>query len=172
MYRAILAAAAIGSAALISVPTIQYFTMKKEVEKLEKSVSALKDADALLASYEEAKLRGDDVRNVKGLTASHNDGLSVFIRDLEEARPKGLAIENFTIDEGEISMTVLATGKDVIAAFLRALEGIENISEVEASALTSYYEGNSETVACSVSCMLTNREKRDYEMTVTEEAGQ
>ncbi len=123
----------------------------------------MRGADATLAAYEEAKIKNDDVRNVEGLTASNNDEFSAFITRLEEIRPRGIRIENFTIDEGAVSMSVLATGKDVIAAMLRELETIDDVSEVETSAITSFYDTGTETVSCTISCMLTSKEKRDYE---------
>ncbi|MCR4763624.1 MAG: pilus assembly protein PilM [Lachnospiraceae bacterium] len=165
IYQLIFAAAAVGCATLIAVPGLQYWKLSRQVDELSKSVEKLKDSDQVLAGYEEARLRGEDVRNVAGITSSHNDELSAFITQLEEKRPRGLDIESFTIDEGEITMTVLATGKDVIAAMLRGLETMDNVSEVEASALISYYDNGKETVSCTLSCMLTSKEKRDYEST-------
>ncbi|MCR5674502.1 MAG: pilus assembly protein PilM [Lachnospiraceae bacterium] len=168
-YYAVFAAAALGSAVLIAAPTVQYMTLKRETAELKKEVAGLQSADTVIAAYEAAKIRGEDVRNVNGLTASHNDGLSGFIARLEEVRPRGLRIDNFTIDEGEVTMTVLATGKDVVAAMLRALEDVDDVSEIEASALNSYYENDTETVSCTISCLLTNKEKRDYELAGTQE---
>lgn len=169
VYRMILTAATLASVALIAVPAVQFFRLRAETDALSKEVIALKSADQVLARYNESKLKGDDVRNVNGLTASHNDGLSDFIARLEETRPQGLSIDTFAIDEGEITMTVFATGKDVVAAMLRALEDIDGISEVEVSAMNSYYENNTETVSCTISCKLTSKEKRDYELAGTEE---
>ena len=172
VYRMIIGAAALGSAALVAVPGIQLFTLDREVTSLEEEVNRMRGADAILSAYEEAKTKNDDVRNVEGLTASHNDEFSAFINRLEEVRPRGIRIDSFTIDEGEVSMTVLATGKDVIAAMLRELETIDNVSEVETSAISSFYDTGSETVSCTISCMLTNKEKRDYEVGLTQTQNQ
>ncbi|MCR5092621.1 MAG: pilus assembly protein PilM [Lachnospiraceae bacterium] len=173
IYRIILAGAFAVSAISIAIPATKYLSLKNDTDHLESEVRSLKGADAVLNAYNEAKTKNDDVHNVRGITASHNDVLSAFIADLEEMRPSGLSIESFTIDEGNVSMMVLASGKDVVAAMLRSLEGMNNVSEVEASAIASYYEGNAETVTCTISCTLTNKVKRDYELTETsQEAGQ
>ena len=170
VYRAILGAAALVSVALIAVPGIQLFKLDREVTALTDEVNRMRGADKILAEYEEAKTKNDDVRNVEGLTASNNDEFSAFIERLEEVRPRGVRIESFTIDEGAVSMTVLATGKDVIAGMLRELETIDNVSEVETSAISSFYDTGSETVSCTISCMLTSKEKRDYEVSLTQTA--
>ena len=166
----ILGAAAAGLV-MVAVPSVRYFRVKKDVDELKKKVITISDADSVLNSYERAKLRNDDVRNVEGTTASNNDDLSGFIGKLEEIRPERLRIANVSIDEGNITMTVYAAGKDVVAALIRNLDSIENVSDVEASAITSYYTGSTETAMCTVSCVLTSREKRDFEETKTEEAG-
>ncbi len=163
VYRVILGVAALGSVALIAVPAVEYIRLDHEVVALGDQVNRMRGADATLAAYEEAKIKNDDVRNVEGLTASNNDEFSAFITRLEEIRPRGIRIESFTIDEGAVSMSVLATGKDVIAAMLRELEMIDDVSEVETSAITSFYDTGTETVSCTISCMLTSKEKRDYE---------
>ncbi len=171
VYRMIILGAAAAGLVMVAVPAVRYFRVKKDVDELKKKVIAISDADSVLNSYERAKLRNDDVRNVEGTTASNNDDLSGFIGKLEQVRPERLRIANISVDEGNITMTVYAAGKDVVAALIRNLDEVENISDVEASAITSYYTGSSETAMCTVSCVLTNREKKSFEETKTEEAG-
>ena len=171
VYRMIILGAAAAGLVMVAVPSVRYLRVKKDVDELKKKVISISDADSVLNSYERAKLRNDDVRNVEGTTASNNDDLSGFISKLEEIRPERLRIANLSIDEGNITMTVYAAGKDVVAALIRNLDGVDDISDVEASAITSYYTGSSETAMCTVSCVLTSREKRDFEETKTEEAG-
>ena len=63
-----------------------------------------------------------------------------MILDLEQVMPKSVGINTFTITNGEISMTCMASGKEAVADFVIELKKIPYVSDVRVENITDTYD--------------------------------
>lgn len=157
-YRIMILLALFLSVVIVTIPATGFFNVAMDTIDLQNQLLTLEDVKPILNNYKQARSRYGDVAQVQSLVRTHNESLSDFIEIFEQLRPSNIQIEKFSCEEGQVNITALAEGKKTVARLIQQLGTIANVSEVKASALTSEFEGNRETVKFSLICTLVNQD--------------
>ena len=157
-YRVMILLALFASVVIITIPATSFFNEAMETIDLQNKLLTVEDVKPILDNYREAQTRYSDVVQVQSLVRTNNESLSDFIAIFEQLRPSNISIQSFSCSEGQVSFSALAQGKKTVAKLIQQLNTIANVSEVKVSALSSVFEGDQETVAFSLTCVLINQD--------------
>lgn len=117
------------------------YNEQKEVKKnLEKQISEMAGAEAIYLDYLANKSDYDLVKNYYDSTVNNSEALYSLILDLEEVMPRSVGISTFTLNNGMITMTGIAGGKESIADFVIELKKIPYVSNVRVQNITDTYD--------------------------------
>lgn len=157
-YRIMILLALFLSVVIVTIPAVNFFNEAMETIDLQNKLLTVEDVKPILENYKQAQLRYSDVGQVQALVRTDNESLSNFITIFEQLRPSNISIQSFSCSEGQVSFSALAEGKKTVARLIQQLNMIANVSEVKVSALSSVFEGDKETVAFSLTCILVNED--------------
>ena len=157
-YRIMILLALFLSVVIITVPATNFFSEAMETIDLQNKLLTVEDVKPILENYKQAQSRYADVGQIQALVRTDNESLSDFITIFEQLRPSNISIQSFSCSEGQVSFSALAEGKKTVARLIQQLNMIANVSEVKVSALSSVFEGDKETVAFSLTCILVNQD--------------
>lgn len=157
-YRIMILLALFLSVVIITIPAINFFSEAMETLDLQNRLLTVEDVKPILENYKQAQSRYTDVGQIQAMVRTDNESLSDFITIFEQLRPSNISIQSFSCSEGQVSFSALAEGKKTVARLIQQLNMIANVSEVKVSALSSVFEGDKETVAFSLTCILVNQD--------------
>lgn len=157
-YRIMILLALFLSVVIVTVPATNFFSEAMETIDLQNKLLTVEDVKPILENYKQAQSRYTDVGQIQAMVRTDNESLSDFITIFEQLRPSNISIQSFSCSEGQVSFSALAEGKKTVARLIQQLNMIANVSEVKVSALSSIFEGDKETVAFSLTCILVNQD--------------
>ncbi|WP_125143761.1 pilus assembly protein PilM [Clostridium transplantifaecale] len=157
-YRIMILLALFLSVVIVTVPATNFFSEAMEAIDLQNKLLTVEDVKPILENYKQAQSRYTDVGQIQAMVRTDNESLSDFITIFEQLRPSNISIQSFSCSEGQVSFSALAEGKKTVARLIQQLNMIANVSEVKVSALSSIFEGDKETVAFSLTCILVNQD--------------
>lgn len=157
-YRIMILLALFLSVVIVTVPATNFFNEAMETIDLQNKLLTVEDVKPILENYKQAQSRYTDVGQIQAMVRTDNESLSDFITIFEQLRPSNISIQSFSCSEGQVSFSALAEGKKTVARLIQQLNMIANVSEVKVSALSSIFEGDKETVAFSLTCILVNQD--------------
>ena len=157
-YRIMILLALFFSVVIITIPAVNFFSEAMETLDLQNRLLTVEDVKPILENYKQAQSRYTDVGQIQAMVRTDNESLSDFITIFEQLRPSNISIQSFSCSEGQVSFSALAEGKKTVARLIQQLNMIANVSEVKVSALSSVFEGDKETVAFSLTCILVNQD--------------
>ncbi|MCB6610336.1 pilus assembly protein PilM [[Clostridium] symbiosum] len=157
-YRIMILLALFLSVVIITIPAVDFFSEAMETIDLQNRLLTVEDVKPILENYKQAQSRYSDVGQIQAMVRTDNESLSDFITIFEQLRPSNISIQSFSCSEGQVSFSALAEGKKTVARLIQQLNMIANVSEVKVSALSSVFEGDKETVAFSLTCILVNQD--------------
>lgn len=117
----------IGSLALIAVPWFQMNSAKEDMEGAKQMLDGIKSIEQVVAEYNVAKARYEDVEAFRVMTVNNNDVICQFILDLEKVMPEGVEIEEMNIEDGEVELKGNAVDKYYIAKFIQQVRNLDNV---------------------------------------------
>ncbi|MEY8338677.1 pilus assembly protein PilM [Lachnospiraceae bacterium 62-35] len=154
-YRLILLTILLGML-MITIPALKFFRLSSEKMELESMLIAIQDVDKILYNYQEAQTKYEDVKAVRAIVHTNNEGLLELVNKFEQICPEELTMTSFSSYDGEIKASAVVRGKDQVVELITQLKSVENISDVYVGGLTSTFgEDGREIVSFSVSCRLT-----------------
>lgn len=157
-YRIMILLALFLSVVIITIPAVNFFSEAMETIDIQNRLLTVEDVKPILENYKQAQSRYSDVGQIQAMVRTDNESLSDFITIFEQLRPSNISIQSFSCSEGQVSFSALAEGKKTVARLIQQLNMIANVSEVKVSALSSVFEGDKETVAFSLTCILVNQD--------------
>lgn len=161
-YRIMILLAMLASAVIVTIPATEFFSVGMETIDLQNKLLLLEDVQPILDRYRQASERYSDVQNVQAAVGTNNESLVEFVNVFEQLRPSDMTISSFSCNDGQISISALASGKKTVAKLIQQLNTIANVSEVKVSSLSSSFDGDQETVSFSLTCQLVNADELLY----------
>lgn len=143
---------------IVTIPATKFFGITAEVMELKNKLEVMEDTVPVLEKYRQASARYEDVRKAQSYTKTNNRDLREFIDVFEQLMPSNVSITDFACNNGEISISALADGKQTVAKLIQQLDIMANVSEVKVSNLSSIFVGDAETVSFSLTCKLTSKD--------------
>ncbi len=128
--KLVLGAAVVGAALLIVIPYIQMNLAQKERDEAQNRLDGIKNIEEIMAEYNAAMAKYDDVNAFRIMTVNNNDVLGQFIIDLESNLPSDMFVENIAVDDGVVSINGTAASKYTVAKTVMQLKSIDNVGTV------------------------------------------
>ncbi len=114
-----------------------------EIQKrddLNAKIAAIQDIDQIITEYDAAKAKYDDIMIMYDNTRTLNENFIMFVEALEGCIPKEVAVETFTVEEGDVEITAHSGSYDAIAKLIIELKKIECISDAFVTDVTTEIE--------------------------------
>lgn len=154
-------------AVVISVfPTMQNGALNIQKAVLNGKINDIKDIEKIIADYDAAEAKYNDVNNFYISTESPAEDVVKFMEDLEAMIPKTMRINSFSISGGTVSLSASCQFKPEVSAFLIALKNNKRVTSVVMPGLTDN-EGQ-----VDFSCTIIIEKTPDEEMSTGEEGSE
>lgn len=140
IYAIILGGAALISIALVSITLLGFFSIKGEKESLEADIAKISDIEQIFMEYESAVANLEMIENYYRSTENRNESLYEFIVTLEKTMPESVGIISLDAKEGDINLSGIASGKDLVADFVIELKKISFVSDIWVKDITDTYD--------------------------------
>ncbi len=108
----------------------QYQTLTQQRDKLKDTVASMQTAQATYETYTEALSEYKLVKEYYDSTKNNSELLYQLIVDLEEVMPESVGITNLSVENGNVSVTGVAGGKDMLAKFIIELKKLPYVTAV------------------------------------------
>lgn len=133
----VVALAQIGMFAYVQYQTVQ---MREQKGALEERIAALGMSQDLYRSYQDSQAYLDTLKAYETSTVNNNEALYSLILTLEKIMPESVGITSLNSQNGSISLSCVAAGKEPTALFLIALKKEPFISGVRISDIRDTYD--------------------------------
>ena len=140
---AVLAVCVLVAAGALGATYVMKDNAQKEKDKLNQQIAAIQDIDNVVAEYDAAKAKYEDMYTMYRMTENLNENALTFINNLETSIPKGISVSSFSSTADQVAISAVATDYDNIAAFVVNLKDIECIEDAFVTSITE--EQNRET---------------------------
>lgn len=140
LYVIMLAGVVLISGALTAVTILEYKEAGERKAQLEKDIAAIEDIEELYLNYTQTMAELNTVKSYYEGTRSRNESLYRLLVDLERIMPQSVGITQLNAQEGDVSITGIAAGKEALAAFVIGLKEIEYVSDVRLKDVTDAYD--------------------------------
>ena len=117
-----------------------YHVQKGVKANLEQEIANLSQVEETYSDYLDNQQKYALLKQYYDGTVNNSEQLYQLILDLEQVMPKSVGINTFTITNGEISMTCMASGKEAVADFVIELKKIPYVSDVRVENITDTYD--------------------------------
>ena len=117
-----------------------YHVQKGVKANLEQEIANLSQVEETYSDYLDNQQKYELLKQYYDGTVNNSEQLYQLILDLEQVMPKSVGINTFTITNGEISMTCMASGKEAVADFVIELKKIPYVSDVRVENITDTYD--------------------------------
>lgn len=120
-----------------------------EQERLNQRISEESSIEEIYSAYTNAKAQYDNYQNMYQYTNTPNEGLKIFIEELEEKMPSDITVENFSSTGTQVSFSMRVGSKSAAANTIMQLRTFESLSTVTTTGIDETEDG---TVSLSVLC--------------------
>ena len=120
-----------------------------EQERLNQRISEESSIEEIYSAYTSAKAQYDNYQNMYQYTNTPNEGLKIFIEELEEKMPSDITVENFSSTGTQVSFSMRVGSKSAAANTIMQLRTFESLSTVTTTGIDEAEDG---TVSLSVLC--------------------
>ena len=120
-----------------------------EQERLNQRISEESSIEEIYSAYTNAKAQYDNYQNMYQYTNTPNEGLKIFIEELEEKMPSDITVENFSSTGTQVSFSMRVGSKSAAANTIMQLRTFESLSTVTTTGIDEAEDG---TVSLSVLC--------------------
>lgn len=140
IFYVLIAAAVLANLSVAGFMLWQLDILKQEKARLEQSIAAVQDSEAVYDMYNRVKADYQVLADYYDNTKNNNEMLYQMVLDLEQVMPESVGITNFTAENGEVSITGTSGGKDALAKFIIELKKIPYISNVRVENIADTYD--------------------------------
>lgn len=120
-----------------------------EQERLNQRISEESSIEEIYSAYTNAKAQYDNYQNMYQYTNTPNEGLKIFIEELEEKMPSDITVENFSSTGTQVSFSMRVGSKSAAANTIMQLRTFESLATVTTTGIDEAEDG---TVSLSVLC--------------------
>ena len=120
-----------------------------EQERLNQRISEESSIEEIYSAYTNAKAQYDNYQNMYQYTNTPNEGLKIFIEELEEKMSSDITVENFSSTGTQVSFSMRVGSKSAAANTIMQLRTFESLSTVTTTGIDEAEDG---TVSLSVLC--------------------
>lgn len=117
----------VGSVLLMAIPWFKMDAAKKDMEEAKRKLDGIKSIEEVVAQYDIAKARYEDVEAFKVMSTNNNDVICKFILDLEKVMPEGVEFEEMNIEDGYVEIKGSAIDKYYISKFIQQIRNLDNV---------------------------------------------
>lgn len=122
---------------------------QQEQERLNQRITEESSIEEIYSAYTSAKAQYDNYQNMYQYTNTPNEGLKIFIEELEEKMPSDITVENFSSTGTQVSVSMRVGSKSAAANTIMQLRTFESLSTVTTTGIDEAEDG---TVSLSVLC--------------------
>ncbi len=142
---------------VVAIPFTNYVSTKSDRDDYQSKVDSIKDVQETVDAYYDAKDRYIDVASFAVLTNNADDSMLDFIEFLEKEMPSDISISSLSVTSGSVTMSCTGSSKESLAAFIAALKGVNNISNVYCASFSESKDAAGVvTVSYSIVCNFTS----------------
>jgi hypothetical protein len=130
----------VGSAGTAGSFMMQRNNLRQEVADLDRSIAALRPAEAVQAEHQAAQVYYETFMAYVNGTKNNNEAFLQTLITLEEILPYGMVISGLSSSQGGVNFTVNGGGKESVAKLIIELKKIPFISEVWIATVGDSYD--------------------------------
>lgn len=105
-------------------------------DSLNQQIAAIADIDQIVAEYDAAKAKLDDINYMYDQTRTLNENVIMFIAALEENMPKDIFLTSYSSSDGGVNLACTSATYDAIAKFIIQLKQIECIDDAYVASIS------------------------------------
>lgn len=109
---------------------------QKEKKRLEQEIAKIQEIDTIVANYDAAKAKYEDMHTMFRMTDNLNENAIAFIEGLEKYQPKNIQVSIFQSDADGVEIEGVASNYDDVARFVQTLREIECIDNAFVKVIT------------------------------------
>ena len=98
-------------------------------DNLNAHIASIQYIDDIITQYDAANAKYDDIKIMYDTTRTLNENFNMFIDNLEGCIPKDVAVDQYSSNEGDVSISGTSTSYDAIAKFVIELKKLDCISD-------------------------------------------
>ena len=136
-------------AALTAVGFGNRFYQERQQAFLNKRIGEESSIEEIYNAYNVAKTQYENYQNMYLYTNTPNEGLRVFLEEMEQKMPSDITVETFSSDGTQVSFSMRVSSKSAAANTLMQLRTFESLATVTTTGLSEDDDG---TVSMSVIC--------------------
>ncbi len=118
----------------------QYQNLLQQRDRLKESVTSMQRAEVTYEAYTEALSEYKLMKEYYDSTQNNSELLYQLLVDLEQVMPESVGITNFSIEDGSVSITGVAGGKDMLAKFIIELKKLPYVQAVHVENESDTYD--------------------------------
>jgi len=124
------------SAILILVPLISYLSVNSEKNDIQEKLDKVKSIEVVVNKLYDEKDKAQDALTYYLMSSNFNDGLYKLITEFEDKIPTDSSITSMSVDNGNVSLTCVASSKESVAKFIQSLKNMMYVSNPFVAALS------------------------------------
>ncbi len=152
----------IGTAALVySYELVKIGTTKDDIAKSDKELQRLK---TVIGEIDNIKKLKDEVKKKLDILAQlrkEKTGPAIRLARLSEATPEKLWLTKYVENGGNVSISAIAFNEELIATFMRNLQGTGEFSNIELVVSEQVETGGTKAKRFDISCVLSQVKKEE-----------
>lgn len=125
------------------------FYQERQQAFLNKRIGEESSIEEIYNAYNVAKTQYENYQNMYLYTNTPNEGLRVFLEEMEQKMPSDITVETFSSDGTQVSFSMRVSSKSAAANTLMQLRTFESLATVTTTGLSEDDDG---TVSMSVIC--------------------
>lgn len=139
----------VAGVALTAVGFGNCFYQERQQAFLNKRIGEESSIEEIYNAYNVAKTQYENYQNMYLYTNTPNEGLRVFLEEMEQKMPSDITVETFSSDGTQVSFSMRVSSKSAAANTLMQLRTFESLATVTTTGLSEDDDG---TVSMSVIC--------------------
>lgn len=139
----------VAGVALTAVGFGNRFYQERQQAFLSKRIGEESSIEEIYNAYNVAKTQYENYQNMYLYTNTPNEGLRVFLEEMEQKMPSDITVETFSSDGTQVSFSMRVSSKSAAANTLMQLRTFESLATVTTTGLSEDDDG---TVSMSVIC--------------------
>lgn len=139
----------VAGVALTAVGFGNRFYQERQQAFLNKRIGEESSIEEIYNAYNVAKTQYENYQNMYLYTNTPNEGLRVFLEEMEQKMPSDITVETFSSDGTQVSFSMRVSSKSAAANTLMQLRTFESLATVTTTGLSEDDDG---TVSMSVIC--------------------
>ena len=141
-------------AALVVTSGLAYMEEANAYAENVRTLNSLTEIKSVYAKYVLTDSTHKDVEALYGITENSNDGLLLFIEEMEKKMPADIQVTSFVSDTQVVNMNIEVGTKEEMANAVQQLRGFKSLSDVKVMGSQDETDENGiRTVTFSVNCV-------------------